>query len=761
MKYLVIVESPAKITKISNYLNTIKEHNFIVDASYGHICEFKNGLKSIDINNNFKAEYKISPSKSKVVSKLKKLSKEVDEVIIATDQDREGEAIGYHLAYVLKLDIKKTKRICFNEISKDAIVQSFKNVGNINLNMYNAQQARSILDILIGYNISPLLWKAIQPKLSAGRCQSPALKLVYDREKEINDFKSNSSYETFSDFKLIIKNNTLDLHTKYFKDINNKETVKKKISSLIDEEYLLSKSKVKNISSAPPPPYITSSIQQDASLKFGMSPSSTMSCLQKLYEAGKITYMRTDSISISEDFITQCKKFIDKNYANQFTKRKYKSKVANAQEAHECIRPVSLDVTFDNIEDIYQKKLYDIIWKRTVASFMSNYKEENHEYRFTNNKKEYFFTNFKKIIELGFKKIYNSSIEDDKKIIQNIIVNKNIYKSIKIESIEKNSKPKNRYTEASLVKELENKGIGRPSTFSSIVNTIISRKYVFKEDKDNKIEVDLNKLTILPSESIKETTFKSKSPSNKGKLMITSLGIYVNEYMNTNFENINCYSFTSDINDQLDDISNGKIIWYELITKVYKSFIDKVYSLKNQDVKLDININEKKLLETEDTKYFYYRDKYGLCIIKEKDDKRTKIREDKLDLSNVSIQQLEELFKYPIFIGKHNEQEVFIKKGPYGLYSEIDNVKISLDKVDTTIDEILDKIKEKKNNIIKEWKSVKILNGPYGPYIKKGGKNVPLPKNITPSSLTLKDCEDLIKVYKKPVYKKNYKKKNS
>jgi len=759
MKFLVIVESPAKISKISSYLNTITNHSFIVDASYGHICEFKDGLKSIDINNNFKAVYGITSTKLKIANNLKKIAKEVDEVIIATDRDREGEAIGYHLITILKLDINTTKRISFNEISKKAIVDAFNNPGLIDINLYNAQQARSILDILIGYNISPLLWKSIQPKLSAGRCQSPALKLVYERDKEITEFISNSSYELMGNF--VIKNKEpFEISAKYFKDIVNKDSVKLQMEKLIDEIFYLTKQKIKNISNSPPPPYITSSIQQDVSSKFGLSPITTMSILQKLYESGKITYMRTDSTIISDNFVASCKLYIDKNYPGEFTKRNYKSKVANAQEAHECIRPVCLDIKSDDIADSLQKKIYNVIWKRTIASLMSNCREESHEFRFINKDKEYFTTCFKKIINLGFKKIYNPEIMDDRNIINNIVVNKDNYSPIKIEAVEKNSKPKSRYTEASLVKELESLGIGRPSTFSSIVNTLITRKYVTKENTDTKKEIILNKLSIKPNESIAEKTFKSKAPSQKGKLIITSLGIYVNEYMTTHFKNINSYQFTSNINDKLDNISNGSIIWYNLVSEVYKSFINKVQSLQlvsntnNVNNKCD---NEKLLFETDINKYYYYRDKYGLCIIKEYNNERKKIRENNIDINNVSIEYLEEQFKYPILIGKHKDIDIYIKKGPYGKYTEIEGTKVSIENNNITIEELLDKVNLKKKNIIKEWKSIKILNGPYGPYIKKGNKNVPIPKNIEPLKLTALQCEEMVKKYKKPFYNKKHK----
>ena len=330
-------------SKIEKFLNSAPGHSFIVDASFGHIRYFKNGLKSIDIDNNFSPTYGIISSKSKVVKNLKELSKKVDEVIIATDQDREGEAIGYHLIKVLNLDVENTKRICFNEITKTALVNAFNSPTIINMDMFNAQQARSVLDLLIGYNISPLLWKAIQPKLSAGRCQSPALRLVCERESEIKDFKSNSSYELQAKFSISLNDQSKkSIQATYDSDIQSKHKVMSELARLYPLEYELLHLSTKTSSSNPSPPYITSTIQQDASSRFNLSPASTMSVLQKLYEGGKITYMRTDSTAISDDFKNLCNNYISDKYPGEFTSRTFKSKVANAQEAHECIRPFYL-----------------------------------------------------------------------------------------------------------------------------------------------------------------------------------------------------------------------------------------------------------------------------------------------------------------------------------------------------------------------------------------------------------------------------------
>ena len=763
MKYLVIVESPAKIAKISSYLNTIKQHTFIVEASYGHIYEFKGGLKAININQNFKASYQVIPSKLKIVNKLKSFLKKTDEVIIATDQDREGEAIGYHLIKELKLKIDKTKRISFNEISKKVIVDAFNNPGILDTDLYNAQQARSILDLLIGYNISPLLWKSIKPKISAGRCQSPALRLIYDRDKEIKLFKKESFYEIFGFFEIQVIDKIIEIKSKYFKDIQNKEQSITKLNKLINLNFNLQiqKDKISNIS--PPVPYITSSIQQDASIKFGYSPSTTMVNLQKLYESGKITYMRTDSIIISDEFADCCKNYIDKKYPNEYTLRKYKSKVANAQEAHECIRPVSLDIKIENIDNMIQKKLFDMIRKRTLACFMKDYKEkiypvkliEINKSKNITNQLEYFNVSFKKVLQLGYRKIYQIDISDDTNIIDNLINNVNYFPN-KIEAIEKNSKSKNLYTEASLVKELENQGIGRPSTFSSIVNTLIDRKYVIKITQEKKKEINLNHIVIKKDFKIENKIKSSYEASLKGKLTITDLGLSVIEYMIKNFDNIIYYKFTSEINQKLDSVSNGNLIWYDLVNEVYNSFLPKINVLINE---VNIPNYENKLFYTDNNiKYYYYRDKYGLCIIKEENNEMKKKRIENINLKEPDIEQLKELFKYPILLGKYNDQNIFLQKGPYGLYSEIDGIKLSIDNEQITINELIIKKQEKKNKIIKEWKSLQILNGPYGPYIKKKNKNYSLGDSVDIDNLTLKDCENIVKSYHRIPKKKKYNK---
>jgi len=721
MKYLVIVESPAKTTKIKKFLDTIPNHSFIVDASYGHIRYFKNGLKSIDIDNHFKPTYSIALDKSKVVKKLRDLVKKVDEVIIATDRDREGEAIGYHLIKVLKLKLNTTKRIYFNEITKDAIIQAFHNHETLNMEMFYAQQARSILDLLIGFKISPLLWKHIESKLSAGRCQTPALKLVSEREDEIKKFTRVHSFNITALFR--INGHTLD--TNFCKKIDNIESTTVLMKKLIKLNYTMSLDNVKQTSNSPPPPFITSTIQQAASASFSISPKNTMSILQKLYEGGKITYMRTDSTNISKEFKNLAKSYINERYPEQYTDRTFKTKSKGAQEAHECIRPVLLDILPSDIGDTYERKLYTLIRQRTMACFMPNYNVDHYEYRLTSTKsKKIYFTSTKtQIMQNGFKSIYNASINDDSKFIKTLKIKPEIeYTPSEINGIEKYTKPLGKYTEASLVKALEKKGIGRPSTFSNIVNKLFTRKYVTKgSEKDiNPEKFMLHKLSIKPDSKIKKTSFETNPVNYKGKLLISSLGKRVVGYLNEHFnDNICSYSFTSSINNELDMIADGSKSWENVVQSVYDTFM---VAVNKEDSRTFNNKDyEKKQIsigELEGYQYNTYQDKYGWVILKIDMTDKTKIMKRRIRFEDIegvpTLDLIDELFAYPMCKGNVGDKEVLIKKGPYGLYCEISGTRFSIDDPNISLEKLIGLYEVKRKQSIKKWGNIEILNGPYG-----------------------------------------------
>ena len=754
VKYLVIVESPAKIKKIQAILDTVPGHSFMVEASYGHIRYFKNGLKSIDIENNFKPTYSITADKIKVVKKLQKVSKLVDEIIIATDNDREGEAIGYHLIKVLKKSVSTTKRIYFNEITKPAILEAFHNPQTLNMNEFNAQQARSVLDLLIGFKISPLLWKHIKVKLSAGRCQTPALRLVYEREGLIQNFIPKGSYEVLGYFKF----KTLDLETKYFKNLKNEQIAKINLERLIDLDYTLQLASKKSSENRPPAPFITSTIQQEASNKFNISPKNTMSILQKLYEGGKITYMRTDSPIISKEFVKLCKDFVNSNYGNKFVERTYKAKTKDAQEAHECIRPVLLTITPDDIGDSFARKLYSLIWKRTIACFLPNYIEEHSIFRLYPNDTEYFETTKKIVLQKGFKVLYSDNLPDDSDDIALLnSLGKTTTNITNIVAKEKYTKPKALYTEASLVKDLEGRGIGRPSTFSNIVNTLLTRKYVVKESRDMP-SIKLKEFSIKPGCVLIENEKIQKQGKSKNKLYITQLGKNVMNYLCEHFDaNLCSYTFTSDINNELDKIADNSETWYDVVKFVYDIFIEKVKEQsKITKVKQDVN---KILVATDsesDYTYYYYTDNYGTVFLREQGDESEKRRvKENIPTTDINMKIIKEYFAFPIKKGKYLDDEVLIKKGPYGIYCEIGKIRFSVENSDISLEKIIEKLKEKNKKIIKEWKDISILNGPYGPYIRYGKKNVSIGGDVDPKNLNRKQCLEIVKTYKpKPKYKK-------
>jgi DNA topoisomerase I len=738
-KILIIVESPAKKKKIEDFLNNnIKNKKFIVEASYGHIRYFSNGLKSINIKNNFEPKYSIVKNKYKVAKNLINISKNVNEIIIATDPDREGEAIGFHVAKILNLNLDKTKRISFNEITKEAIVDAYNNPGKINLDLFYAQQSRSILDILIGFEISPILWKHVRPNISAGRCQSPALKIIYENEEKIKNFKSEKTYIINGIF------DKLNCDTEFIREIKNKKEILKILPSLIMCKYKLMSIDNKLINNSPSPPFITSSIQQEASVKLGLSPKITMSLLQKMYEKGKITYMRTDSTSISKKCMKSIEKYCNNNYPGLFNSRKYNKKVANAQEAHECIRPVNINADLDDSFNNTSKKLYSLLKNRIIASQMKKSIDKKYIFKLQAIENEDYIFNFSllKNIEIGYKIIYKKVSNDNEKKINSLKIG-SIFIPSKILSTEKNTKPISRFTEASLIKELENKGIGRPSTFSSITSKLLERGYVFKENKSKKEEIIVEKIIIenKNKNKIKIENIKLKSPSLKNKLILTDLGKLVTEFMNKNFPDINSYTFTSEIENDLDKISRGEINWVKITEKVYNNFHKKVVELK----KIKKKINKLGVNPINNKNIYIYNGKYGYCIQEgEHEDKDVKY----IGISdpNISLNDAIKLMKYPKNIGKYNGSAINIKNGKYGYYIDYKNIKISVKNPNITEKDAILLIDEKNKDIIKEFKEFKVIRGKYGVYIKKGKKNISIPGKLEFNKLTKKDYLNLIKL---------------
>jgi DNA topoisomerase-1 len=762
MKYLVIVESPAKTQKIQSYLNSINGHNFTVAASMGHIRKFSNGLNSIDINNDYNAQYSIIGGKSNVVKDLKKKARDVDEVIIATDPDREGEAIGFHLVSVLGLSPNSTKRMTFHEITKPAIIHAFNNIHSLDNNLFDAQEARSILDILIGFKVSPVLWKWIQPQLSAGRCQSPALRLVYEREHDIEKFNSVSYFTLSAKFPSFP-----DIIAEYYNDFKTSDEVTQLMPKLIKLTFELYKLDTKQHTVNPPPPYITSSIQQDASNKFGYSPKNTMMSLQKLYERGMITYMRTDSTTISPNFQKDIQKWIENNHPSLYQHRDYKKKVANAQEAHECIRPVDINIRYANDGfSSQEKKLYDIIWIRTVASQMKSCLTESTSYKWKAKDNHTFSFSLSKDIQLGFKTIYSSKTDDDSIMINKLAKLKTILKETPIElnSKEKFTKPPSRFTEASLIKELEDLGIGRPSTYSNIIATLIDRSYVAK-DSNNSDKRLTREYTLKSNEKdIKEQHTETTISSERNRLVLTPIGKTVCEFMNNNFDTIQSYDLTKDIEEQLDEIANGNKTKVEVIDKMYKLFNPTVEKLMKENKSKEHNkkndMSRHKLLgkhPSRKTDIYLYYGRFGPCIAEKIDNDNMKFTSIPKDLQNqiITLDDALALLEFPKNLGKHADNDVILKNGPYGAYIEWGQTRIPLNKLgksihDVVLNDVLDALDTGEHSMttLKEYSDgMKIMQNAKGIFVKKNEKMMPIPDDKDWQKIKKTDLTALLATY--------------
>jgi len=756
-KKLVIVESSAKCKKIQGYLGK----NYIVKACMGHTVNIdtKLGLKAIDINNNYKIKYRVIADKKKYLTELIKISKTCSEVIIASDLDREGEAIGFHLITELKLDITKTKRIIFNEISKTAIQHAIQHPTLIDINMVKSQQTRQALDYLIGFSISPLLWKHIKNKISAGRCQSCALHLIHLREKSIKDFKNNSYFNLESVFLYKKKN----LNTKSPEIYKTDLEVIAILNELKDATF-----KIKSINntlskSNPPSPYITTSIQQDASSTHGLSPKSTMKYLQNMYEKGKITYMRTDSKIISDTFSKTIESYIKENYSDTFYENRiYKNNSKNVQEAHECIRPV--DITITELDDTfadYEKKLYSLIWKRTVASQMTELKIKVYKIIIENTKNKILFNcHLEKPVFLGYKILYNYKSEDHTDIINILKANETV-DYITITSYEKNNKTTLRYNEASLIKDLESKGIGRPSTYSNIIDTLFKREYV-KKDSNNGITKNMEIISLekgVIQKDKKETVVNKET----NKIFITELGEMVDIFMNKHFNSIINCKFTSNLEEDLDKIAIGTINYIDIVDNVYKKFISKVKELSNAATDKSStweNNNTKKLVGVHpSTKnaIYVYNGKFG-SVIQEGDQtvKHFSIPKNK-DISIITLDECVHLMSLPKQVGLYKNKSICLCCSSYGYYIQYDskNFSINNDIVDLdniNINDFIDIINNTTKKLLRKIsETIEIIDGQYGPYIMKYNKNrknkiVGIPKNKIKDidTFTIDDCKKLL-----------------
>ncbi|MDD2198338.1 MAG: type I DNA topoisomerase [Bacteroidales bacterium] len=748
---LVIVESPAKAKTIKKFLGD----SFIVKSSFGHVRDLAKKDLGVDVDKNYSPNYIISPDKKKIVAELKKLASKSKLVWLASDEDREGEAISWHLKEVLGLKDDKIKRIVFHEITKEAIQKAVENPRNIDKNLVNAQQARRVLDRLVGFNLSPLLWRKIKPSLSAGRVQSVTVRLIVEREREIIKFKSVSKYKVIANF---IANG------KVFKaELNYKFDTGKEAYQFLElcknAEFLVEDVQKKPSKKSPAPPFITSTLQQEASRKLKFSVSQTMRVAQTLYEHGYITYMRTDSVNLSNLALSTAKKSITEEFGEKYHKsRNYKTRSKGAQEAHEAIRP-----TFINNKTIegtrQEQKLYELIWKRTVASQMADAELEKTIISVkTNNSKYKFIANGEIIKFDGFLKLYIES-QDDENIeeINDMLPDVKAGQALsakKIEAVEKYSTHPPRYTEASLVKKLEELGIGRPSTYAPTISTVQQRGYVSKEDRNgNKREVEVY---TLENNEIKKRLKSENYGAEYGKLFPTSIGMVVNDYLIDNFDNIMNYNFTARIEKEFDEIALGNTEWTKMIDDFYKPFISQIEdSLKNTTAKkyerlLGNNPENGKPVVVKVGRYGPY-----VQIGENEEEPKFASLLKEQNIETITLDEAIALFRLPRNLGQFENEEVIVAIGKFGPYIRHNKKFYSIKKPDDpyTIEydraiEIINKSRENEKLFPREFKdapNLKVLKGRYGPYISYNNKNYKIPRKIDPATISLEECWDIIK----------------
>ena len=678
-KNLVIVESPAKAKTIEKYLGP----DFKVASSYGHISDLPSKELGVDVVNDFKPKYTISKDKKDVVKELKKKADKAELVWLASDEDREGEAIAWHLYENLKLENHKTKRIVFREITKNAILKAIENPREIDYNLVNAQQARRVIDRLVGFEISPILWRKVKGGLSAGRVQSVAVRLLVDREKEINNFITKSSFKVVAKF---ANSKGIEFLAQYSENFNSIDDVVLFLEKNINSNFNISSIEKKPAKKTPSPPFTTSTLQQEASRKLGFNVSRTMSAAQKLYESGNITYMRTDSVNLSNDALNSAEHVISKNYGNNYAKRrKFSSKNKGAQEAHEAIRPTNLEKS-DVQMDSDQSRLYKLIWLRTIASQMSDAILERTTFKIKSSSYLNEFSSKGEVIKFdGFLKVYiagvdNSEDAESSGILPSLSVGENLT-NVNIVATEKFSRPPFRFSEAALVKKLEELGIGRPSTYAPTITTIQNRKYVskgvFEGDERKYTELKLSNGNIENSQCTEITG------SDKGKLVPTEVGIIVTDFLVNNFKNILDYNFTASVEQDFDKIANGDKNWTNILKEFYGTFHPNV-----EDVKENAERESgERLLGTDPVscrKVIVRLGKFGPMVqIGKVDDEEKPIFAGLLPhqkISKISLEESLELFKLPCYLGDFENEKVESNAGRFGPYVKHNNIFVSLPK---------------------------------------------------------------------------------
>ncbi len=753
---LVIVESPAKAKTIEKFLGK----DFRVISSFGHIRDLAKKNLGINIEKDFLPEYEIPEEKVKVVNELRKAAKGAKTIWIASDEDREGEAIAWHLAGVLGLDLETTRRIVFHEITKDAISAAIENPRKIDMNLVNSQQARRILDRLVGFEISPVLWKKVQPSLSAGRVQSVAVRLIVDREREIISFKPESSYRVSSFFRIdagdtqsaVIKAEA----SKRFPDDNEAE---KFLQLCRLAKFNVAGITVKPGTRSPAPPFTTSTLQQEAYRKLGFSVAQTMTVAQKLYEAGKITYMRTDSTNLSKLALAKSREVIISGFGEKYSKtRQYVTKSKGAQEAHEAIRPAYPDQS-EVQGNQNEKKLYDLIWKRTIASQMADAIIEKTTIGINMDNSPVTFNATGEVVKFdGFMKVYAEStdtetLDEEKSLLPPVRKDMPLYYNI-MSAVQKYTIPLPRYTEASLVKKLEELGIGRPSTYAPTISTIQNRGYVSKEDRPG--EKRQIKILTLENGEIISTVKSEITGKEKSKLFPQDIGMIVNDFLVENFPEIVDFNFTAEVEEQFDEIALGKLKWTGMLHKFYGPFhktVENTLEKKNRNTGNRLLGNHPETGEPVTVRM----GRFGPIAQIGNTDNGGKPRFASLTrnqlIETITLEEALRLFNLPRSLGPVEDAEIIVGIGKFGPYLRFKNKFYSLKKgVDdpytVTLERALEVIKEKDENekkkVMKDFGDIMLLNGRYGPYLTRDKKNYRLPKGTDIEKLTKEECISII-----------------
>lgn len=775
-KNLLIVESPAKAKTIEKFLGG----DFEVKSSYGHIRDLEKDDMGIDIKHNYSPRYIIPEDKQKVVKELKSLAKKSDEVWLATDEDREGEAISWHLCEVLGLDPSKTKRIVFHEITKPAIKKAVEQPRTVDMNLVDAQQARRILDRIVGFEISPVLWRKMSMKnsLSAGRVQSVAVRLIAEREREINAFVAVSSFKIEASFSAQdINNKSVSFKAEGTRQ-KNAEDAEVFLESCKGANYTVSDIQVKPARKSPAAPFTTSTLQQEASRKLGYSVSKTMLLAQKLYENGHISYMRTDSVNLSDTALGDIHSNITNQYGNKYLQpRKYKNKNESAQEAHEAIRPTYMENT--TVDDADTRRLYELIWKRTIASQMADAELEKTTAKISISTNKQELTAQGEVLKFdGFLKAYiedkdedEASEEDTEGMLPPLRVGQQLNLN-EMQAIERFTRPAPRYTEASLVKKLEELGIGRPSTYAPTISTILKRGYVEKRDKEGVLRD--YRVLVLKQNQVSKKTEKETTGAERSKLFPTDLGLVVTDFLNQYFSDIMDYSFTARIEEEFDEIAEGKKQWTKTIDGFYKPFKEDVENTLETAERIK-GERELGIDEPSGKKVVARMGRYGPMVqigdVNDEEKPRFAKLKSTQSIETISYDEAMELFKLPRNLGQFENEDVTVSIGRFGPFIAHNKKFYSLgkenDPYSITLEEavpiVTEKRKAKEERTIKvfEKEKIQVLRGPYGPYIKQGLRNYKLTKEQQEraAGLTIEEVKKIIEELKANPPKKAARKK--